>query len=106
MTPISPFGDWRLRAACRYEGDPSWWDDALDVPDDEPYESPTERKKRHKKAIEVCHRCPVIGECRVTTDFRKDSGIRFGKRVEDVRDLRRRPLGGSFLIVGIEEGAA
>lgn len=38
----------------------SWWDDQLDLPGGE---RPTARAARHRKAIQICHTCPVMTDC-------------------------------------------
>lgn len=72
---------WGEDALCRYEGDPRWWDEIPDVAAaalDGVRETVAERRARHRKAIEICSRCPVIEECRADVDPEKDTGIRFG----------------------------
>lgn len=72
---------WGEDALCRYEGDPRDWDEILDVAADAldgKREPAAARRARHRRAIEVCSRCPVIQECRDDVDPERDTGIRFG----------------------------
>lgn len=88
MTPRVPLipgrADWVRYALCRIEGEPSWWDDVLDLGEGS-RESPQAVEARHARAKEICRRCPVRGECLDDTDLNRDDGVRFGERLGDIR---------------------
>lgn len=86
--------DAELRLCCSSEHKPadghSLWDDRIDdVPGGG--EAAPQREKRHREAVAVCRRCPLIEECRLMADYAAANRIAIDGVVGGLRP-EQRPL--------------
>ena len=66
--------NWRSRAACKGQTDLFFYKDK---------ETPTQRRSREQRAVEICRCCPVMLECRADGRANNEVGVWGGETDED-----------------------
>lgn len=85
--------DVELRLCCNSTNRPTYgyslWDDRID--EHPGGEAPKDRERRHRKAVAICHECPVLNDCRLMGDYAAANRIAIDGVVGGIRP-EKRPL--------------